>query len=243
MADSRLVIAKNIANMLNDGDFVNLGIGIPTLVSGFIPPEKTVLLHGENGAVGQDKIICNDRAMDPDEKFAFDFKNGGERGDWKTGHRDLINAGCDCISLIPGGSCFDSSISFAMARGGHLDATVLGGLQVDVNGNLANWIVPGRRLNGMGGAMDLVSGAKKVIIAMEHCSKDGESKLVNECTMPLTAIKCVSTIVTELCIIDCEDGKFIVRAIAPGVSREELQSRTEAPLYYADCVVEMEVPD
>lgn len=238
MADARLVIAKNIAEMLNDGDFVNLGIGIPTMVSKFIPEGKTVLLHGENGTIGQDGVISGDR----DSIYEFELAHGGENGDWKNGHRDLCNAGCDYITLIPGACCFDSSISFAMARGGHLDATVLGGLQVDAEGNLANWMVPGKRANGMGGAMDLVSGAKKVIVAMEHTSKDGEHKLLEKCKFPLTAAKCVSTIVTELCIIDCLDGRFVVKAIMPGITREELAEKTGAPLYFADDVKEMLLP-
>ena len=238
MADPRLVIAKNIAEMLNDGDFVNLGIGIPTMVSKFIPEGKTVLLHGENGTIGQDGVIAGDR----DEIYEFELTHGRENGDWQTGHRDLCNAGCDYITLIPGACCFDSSISFAMARGGHLDATILGGLQVDAEGNLANWMVPGKRANGMGGAMDLVSGAKKVIVAMEHTSKDGEHKLLEKCTFPLTAAKCVSTVVTELCVIDCIDGKFVVKAIMPGVTREELQGKTGATLYFAEDVKEMLLP-
>lgn len=239
MADARLIIAKNIADMLENGDFVNLGIGIPTMVSKFIDPEKTVLLHGENGSIGQDGVIAGDR----DEIYEFELANGRENGSWKSGHRDLCNAGCDYITLIPGGSCFDSAMSFMMARGGHLDATVLGGLQVDIEGNLANRMVPGKRANGMGGAMDLVSGAKRVIIAMEHTSKDGEHKLLQKCTFPLTAAKCVDTIVTELCIIDCTDGKFVVRAMAPGITREELQEKTGAPLTFSEKIAEMKIPE
>ena len=130
-----------------------------------------------------------------------------------------------------------------MARGGHLDATVLGGLQVDIEGNLANWIVPGKKMTGMGGAMDLVSGAKKVIVAMEHTSKDGTPKLLNKCTFPLTAMKCVSTVVTELCIIECKDGKFVVTGMASGITKEELQAKTEAPLTFADEIKEMIIPE
>lgn len=172
MADARMIIAKNIADMLKNGDFVNLGIGIPTMVSKFIDPKKTVLLHGENGSIGQDGLITGNR----DEIYKFELTYGRENGDWQRGHRDLCNAGCDYITLLPGGCCFDSAMSFIMARGGHLDATVLGGLQVDTEGNLANWMVPGKRVNGMGGAMDLVCGAKRVIVAMEHTSKDGEAQ-------------------------------------------------------------------
>ena len=239
MADNREIIACNIAPMLGNGDFVNLGVGIPTMVSNYIPPEKTVLLHGENGQIGQDRTITGTRP----EMAEWEKDHTGENGDWQNGHKDLINAGCTNVTLIPGGCCFDSSVSFAMARGGHLDATILGGLQVDEEGNLANWIVPGKRMNGMGGAMDLVSGAKKVIVAMEHCSKDGEPKLLKKCTMPLTAIGCVSTIVTELCIIDVKNGKFVVRAMAPGVTKEELSDKTEAELIFADEITEMIIPD
>ena len=239
MADARMIIAKNIADMLKNGDFVNLGIGIPTMVSKFIDPKKTVLLHGENGSIGQDGLITGNR----DEIYKFELTFGRENGDWQRGHRDLCNAGCDYITLLPGGCCFDSAMSFIMARGGHLDATVLGGLQVDTEGNLANWMVPGKRVNGMGGAMDLVCGAKRVIVAMEHTSKDGEHKLLKKCTFPLTAAKCVSTVVTELCIIDCENGKFIVKAIVPGITRKELQEKTGAPLTFANTLEKMQIPE
>lgn len=239
MADNRAIIACNIAQMFKNGDFVNLGVGIPTMASNYIPEDITVLLHGENGQVGQDRTISGTRP----EMAAWEKKHAGEDGDWKIGHKDLCNAGNTNVTLIPGGCCFDSSISFAMARGGHLDATVLGGLQVDIEGNLANWIVPGKKMTGMGGAMDLVSGAKKVIVAMEHCSKDGTPKLLNKCTFPLTAMKCVSTVVTELCIVECKEGKFIVTGMAPGVTKEELQAKTEAPLTFADEIKEMIIPE
>lgn len=237
--DSRRIIAKNIAGMLHDGDFVNLGVGIPTLVGSYIPKNITVLLHGENGCIGQNTLITGT----PEEMEQWERENGGENGDWRHGHRDLGNASCEFITLIPGGCCFDSSISFAMARGGHLDATVLGGLQVDAEGNLANWTVPGKRLSGMGGAMDLVSGAKRVIVAMEHCTKNGEPKILKQCTMPLTAVKCVSAVVTELCVLEREGGRFVVTAIAPGVTREALLAKTEIELTFAAVVREMDVPD
>lgn len=238
MIDSRKMIAKNIAAMLHDGDFVNLGIGIPTLVSMYVPKDMTVLLHGENGSIGQDGIVPIEAGHLPE----WESKHGKENGSWKGGHKDLINAGCENITLIPGGSCFDSSVSFAMARGGHLDATILGGLQVDVDGNLANWIVPGKSVKGMGGAMDLVSGAKKVIVAMEHCSKLGEPKILKKCTMPLTAVRCVNTVVTELCVLECREGELLVKAIAPGVTKEELQKKTEATLVFSDDLKEMLLP-
>lgn len=239
MADKRKIIAKNIAGMLQDGDFVNLGVGIPTLVSGYLPKGVTVLLHGENGCIGQDQII----KIAPEDDRDWQKKSAGENGDWRKGHKDLCNASCEYITLIPGGCCFDSSVSFAMARGGHLDATVLGGLQADENGNLANWIVPGKRITGMGGAMDLVVGAKKVIVAMEHCTKEGEPKIRRTCDMPLTAKECVDYIVTELCVIERCNGRLMVRAMAPGTTKEELQQKTEARLFFSDKIEAMDMPD
>lgn len=237
MLDSRNIIAKNVAAMLGDGDFVNLGVGIPTLVGTYIPDGITVLLHAENGVIGQDKIVGKSSEND----LAWQAAHSGDLSDSSSGHRDLCNASNEFITLIPGGCCFDSSVSFAMARGGHLDATVLGGLQVDREGNLANWSVPGKSVNGMGGAMDLVSGAKRVIVAMEHCTKRGEPKIVERCTMPLTAVGCVSAVVTELCVIEFIDRKMVVTAIAPGVTRKELQKRTGTPLGFADRVKLMSV--
>ena len=244
MGDNRNMIAKNIATLLKDGDFVNLGVGIPTLAGNYVEKGITVLLHCENGCIGQDKELDLNSIYDTRESaIAWMEKNGGEDGDWKKGHRDLNNAGDSLITLIPGACCFDSSISFAMARGGHLDATVLGGLQVDMQGNLANWMVPGKMINGMGGAMDLVSGAKKVIIAMEHCTKKGEPKILKKCTMPLTAINCVDVVVTELCILEWKKGIFTVVAMAPGITKEELQAKTEAELIFAQNIIEMAVPN
>lgn len=239
MADSRQMIAKNIADMLYDGEFVNLGVGIPTLAGKYIPKDITVFLHGENGCLGQDRLITGT----PKEMYQWEEVHRGENGDWKSGHKDLCNASCEYVTLLPGGSCFDSAVAFAMARGGHLDATVLGGLQVDRYGNLANWNVPGRRITGMGGAMDLVSGAKRVIVAMEHCTKEGNAKILNQCTMPLTAVKCVDVVVTELCVLECIDGHLTVKAIAPGVTREELQAKTEAKLDFGENVKLMKIPD
>ena len=237
--DNRRFIARNIADMLHDGDFVNLGVGMPTLVGAYIPKNITVFLHGENGNIGANAIIpCPDA-----ERVQWEIDHGGENGDWMTGHRDLTNASGELITLMPGGCCFDSCTAFVMARGGHLDATVLGGLQVDEEGNLANWMIPGKRVTGMGGAMDLVSGAKRVIIAMEHCTKTGEPKIVKKCTMPLTAVKCVSAVVTELCILEWQNGRFVVTAMAPGVSREELCAKTAIELEFAPAIREMIVPE
>lgn len=234
---SRRIIAKNIAAMLHDGDFVNLGVGMPTLVSDYIPKDITVLLHGENGAVGLGSLITGT----PEEMEEWEENNGGEKGSWKAGHRDICNASCEYVTLIPGASCFDSSISFAMARGGHLDATILGGMQVDAEGNLANWMIPGKHISGMGGAMDLVCGAKKVIVAMEHCTQKGELKLLKKCTMPLTAVNCVDIVVTELCILEWRDKQFMVTGIAPNTTREDLMARTGFELMFADEIRIMDV--
>ena len=230
MTDNRIRITKNIAGMLHDGDFVNLGVGMPTLVSNYIPSDVTVLLHGENGCVGLGKIVGHVL----DNNYEWETKNSGDNGGWRTGHKDLGDAGGNYVTLIPGSCCFDSSIAFAMVRGGHLDATVLGALQVDQAGNLANWTVPGKSVNGIGGAMDIVSGTKKVIIAMEHCTKKGEPKILKKCTMPLPAINCVNVVVTELCILQVTENGFVVTAMAPGVTKDMLQSKTEAELIFAE---------
>lgn len=240
MSDKRAIIAKNIALMLHDGDVVNLGVGLPTMVSNYIPDDMTILLHGENGCIGQAKELpCEWDINDRDSVIEYMRSHGDENGDWRTGHRDLCNASDALITLIPGACCFDSAMSFAIARGGHLDATVLGGLQVDAEGSLANWMIPGKRVNGMGGAMDLVSGAKKVIVAMEHCSKNGEPKFVRKCTMPLTGLRCVSVLVTELCIVEFIDNRPVVKAMADGVSREALQAITGAELVFPEHIGKM----
>lgn len=231
----REFIARNVAAMFHDGDVVNLGVGIPTLASTYVPEGMTVLFHAENGCVGAGEA----------GGFPWDFSTresviawmdscAGEKGSWKTVHKDLCNASGEVITLIPGACCFDSTMAFAIARGGHLDATVLGALQVDEDCNLANWKIPGKKLNGMGGAMDIVSGAKKVIIAMEHCTKNGDAKIVEHCSLPLTAPGCVNTIVTELCIIDCKPGCLTVTAIAPGVTPDEIRAKTGVHLRFAE---------
>lgn len=238
---NREIIAKNIAALLHDGDFVNLGVGIPTLVSNYIPKDVTVLLHAENGCVGQDQQLDLDIYTTKETAAEWFRENGDSAKDWRNGHRDMYNAGDQIITLVPGGCCFDSVTAFAMARGGHLDATVLGALQVDQQGCLANWNVPGKAVKGMGGAMDLVSGAKKVIVAMEHNAKDGAPKILKSCTFPLTAVGCVDVICTELCMIECREGKLVVVAMNPDISREELAKRTEAELAFADEVRKMAV--
>ena len=233
--NKREFIAYNVAQMFHDGDVVNLGVGIPTLASTYTPKDMTVFFHAENGAVGCDRAGFFPFSLPTREAYiAWMETCGGEKGSWRTEHRDLCNATGETVSLIPGAACFDSTMAFAIARGGHLDATVLGALQVDEQCNLANWKIPGKKLNGMGGAMDIVSGAKRVIIAMEHCTKDGSPKIVKRCSLPLTAAGCVSMIVTELCIIDCIPGKLTVTAIAPGVTREDIVAKTGASLTFAD---------
>lgn len=238
--DKRELIARNVATLFHDGDVVNLGVGIPTLASTFIPEDMTVLIHSENGAVGVDQALgCPWDWSTRESMLAWMETCGGELGSWRTVHRDLTNASMEAVTLIPGAACFDSVTAFAIARGGRLSATVLGALQVDEDCNLANWKIPGKRLNGMGGAMDMASGAKRVIVAMEHCAKDGSPKILKKCTLPLTAVGCVSTIVTDLCMIECAPGNLQVVAIAPGVTKEEIIAKTEAALTFAEDIKEM----
>jgi 3-oxoacid CoA-transferase subunit B len=208
--DKRELIARRVAQELRDGFTVNLGIGMPTLVANYVPPGTEVIFQSENGMLG----------MGP-------FPLEGEED------HDLVNAGKETVSEIPGSSYFSSSDSFAMIRGGHVDLTVLGGLQVDEKGNLANWAIPGKMLKGMGGAMDLVSGAKRVIIAMEHASKDGKPKIMGKCTLPLTGVGVVDLIVTELAVIEVTPDGFVLREIAEDVTAEAVQKLTEARLRIA----------
>jgi len=206
--DKKEMIAKRIAQELSPGDFVNLGIGIPTLVAKYVDPKSDVHFHSENGFTHAGPIVTDPAKID----------------------KDLINASDQFVEILPGGSFFDSATSFGIIRGGHLDSTILGGLQVDEEGNLANWKVPGAVTVGVGGGMDLVSGDLKVIVAMEHASKGGESKIVKKCNIPLTGLKCVNLIVTDMAVIEVTDKGLVLKETAPGVSVEEVIAATEATL-------------
>ncbi|MGZ6231293.1 MAG: 3-oxoacid CoA-transferase subunit B [Syntrophales bacterium] len=202
--DSKEIIARRIALELKDGDIVNLGIGLPTMVSNYLPKGVNIMLQSENGFIGLAPV----KEVDP----------------------DLVNAGGKPVGLVPGAAIFDSATSFMLIRGGHVDVTVLGGLQVDSKGNLANWMVPGKMIPGMGGAMDLVSGAKKVIVGMEHTAKGGDPKILVNCDLPLTGKGVVNVIVTELAVIRVIPLGLILEEVAPGVTAEEVIAKTQAKL-------------
>jgi len=206
----RTLVAKRVAQELKTGDLVNLGIGMPTLVANFISPEQHIIFQSENGMVGIDASPC-----------------AGEE-DW-----DLTNAGGQPITAVSGAAYFDSATSFQIIRGGHVDITILGALEVDEKGNLANWIIPNKMVAGMGGAMDLVNGAKKVIIMMDHCNKKGQPKILRECQLPLTAAGQVNLIVTEFAVIEVSEEGLVLKEIAGHTTVEEVQQKTEAKLIIA----------
>jgi acetate CoA/acetoacetate CoA-transferase beta subunit len=215
--DAQTLIAKRIALELRDGMLVNLGIGIPTLVANFVPAGIHVFFQSENGLIGTGPI--------PEQGMALAW---------------LTDAGGKPVTALPGASTFDSAMSFGLIRGGHLDLTVLGGLQVDQRGRLANWTIPGKMVPGMGGAMDLVSGAKRVVVAMQHAAK-GKSKIVHACTLPLTAERPVDLVVTELAVIAFPDGRATLMETAPGVTVEQVLAATECELALVEEVPEMAI--
>lgn len=218
MALSKEQIAQRIAKELKDGYYVNLGIGIPTLVANYVPEGIVVEFQSENGILGMGRFPTAEK-IDP----------------------DLINAGKQTITAMPGASFFSSATSFAMIRGQHIQLTVLGGMEVSENGDIANWKIPGKMVKGMGGAMDLVSSAENIIVAMMHTNRAGESKLLKDCSLPLTGVGCVKKIVTDLAVLDiAPEGGFILREVAPGVSIDEVKAKTEGKLIVGDDVVEID---
>lgn len=213
---SKNQIAQRIAKEVKNGQYINLGIGIPTLVANYIPDSLEVVLQSENGLLGIGPFP-KEEDVDP----------------------DLINAGKQTITMLKGSVLFNSAESFAMIRGGHVHLTILGAMEVSENGDIANWKIPGKMVKGMGGAMDLVASAENIIVAMQHCSKSGESKLLPECTLPITGVRCVKKIVSDLAVLEVSpSGGFILKERAPGVSVEEIKEKTSGKL-----IIEGEVPE
>jgi len=216
MALTREQLAQRVAREFRDGYYINLGIGIPTLAANYIPEDMQVMLQSENGLLGIGPFPYEDEV-----------------------DADLINAGKQTVTMAKGASLFSSSQSFAMIRGGHVDLTVLGAFEVDCQGNIASYMIPGKLIKGMGGAMDLVAGAENIIVVMTHASKHGESKLLRECTLPLTGKNCIKHVLTDLAFMDIDNGRFILRELAPGVSSEDIIRLTAAEVVVPDDVVEM----
>ena len=216
MALSREQIAKRVAMELQDGYYVNLGIGIPTLVANYIPDGIEVMLQSENGLLGMGPYPSADQV-----------------------DADMINAGKETVTAATGAAIFSSAESFAMIRGGHVDLTVLGAFEVDQNGNIASWMIPKKLVKGMGGAMDLVAGAKNIICTMTHANKHGESKLLTECSLPLTGVGCINKVITDLALLEIKDGAFYLLERAPGVSVDEIIAKTQGKLIVSEDVPEM----